>query len=72
MGMRENIAKYDDKKLTSNYRLHVTFAVVFTVVLVLVVAATQSLGIDGLLWVLIAGGNGYAAHVTKQEIERRR
>ncbi len=71
MGMRENVAKLDDKKLKSNYRLHMTFAIGFSVFVVLLALATQSIVLPGLLGLVVIVGNGYAAYVTKQEINRR-
>lgn len=71
MGIRENVANLDDKKLRFNYRLHMTFVIGFAVVFLLLTITTQSIVLPGLLGIIIIGGNGYGAYVTKQEIDKR-
>lgn len=71
MGIRENVSKLETNKLRRNYRMHVTFAAIFAIVLAFSVFVQQRLPIDAVLWLVIVIGHGYAASVAKQELEGR-
>jgi hypothetical protein len=71
MGIRENASKLETSKLRRNYRMHMTFVVIFAIVLVFSIFVQQRLPIDAILWLVIVIGNGYAASVTKQELNTR-
>jgi len=71
MGIRENVSKLETSKLRRNYRMHMTFVVIFSIVLVFSIFVQQRLPIDAILWLVIVIGNGYAASATKQELNTR-
>lgn len=71
MGIRENASKLERSKPHRNYRMHMTFLVIFSIVLAFSIFVQQRLPIDAILWLVIVIGNGYAASVTKQELNTR-
>jgi len=71
MGIRENVSKLETSKLRRNYRMHMTYVVIFSIVLVFSIFVQQRLPIDAILWLFIVIGNGYAASATKQELNTR-
>lgn len=71
MGIRENLSKLETSKLRRNYRMHMTFVVIFSIVLVFSIFVQQRLPIDAILWLVIVIVHGYAASATKQELNTR-
>lgn len=71
VGIRENVSKLETNKLRRNYRLHMTFVVIFAIVLIFSIFVQQRLPIDAVLWLVIVIGNGYGAYVTKQKLDSR-
>lgn len=67
----DQIKAHSDQSFQSTYRMHMSIAIGFAVVLLLIAWATQSIVIPGLLGLIIVIGNGYRASQCKQEIDRR-